>query len=203
MAENNINKLVLAHHADDQIETILMRLVRGSSSIGWSGIQPKREVRGGYAIRPFLPITKAEIIEYANKHALPYEIDESNTSQEYTRNRYRTQLLPFLSKENPAVYEHFKRFSEETSEDFQFLEELASNLLKKNLIQNGKQSTLLLSDFKNEANPLQRRAIHLLLMYLYNDDGRVITVNHIYQIIQMIQSENPSSSIDLPKNSLL
>ncbi|MBF2422837.1 bifunctional tRNA lysidine(34) synthetase TilS/hypoxanthine phosphoribosyltransferase HprT [Listeria welshimeri] len=199
MTENDINKLVLAHHADDQIETILMRLVRGSSSIGWSGIQPKRKVTNGYAIRPFLPITKAEIIQYASKHDLPYEIDESNVSQEYTRNRYRTQLLPFLSKENPAVYDHFNRFSEETSEDFLFLEELANDVLKKNLIQNGKQTTLLLSSFKNEANPLQRRAIHLLLRYLYNDDTRIITVNHIYQIIQMIQSENPSSSIDLPK----
>lgn len=68
----------------------------------------------------FLPITKAEIIDYAQKHELAYEIDESNTSQEYTRNRYRAQLLPFLKQENPAVYSHFERFSEETSEDFQF-----------------------------------------------------------------------------------
>ncbi|HBI7442398.1 TPA: bifunctional tRNA lysidine(34) synthetase TilS/hypoxanthine phosphoribosyltransferase HprT [Listeria monocytogenes] len=198
MAEKKINKLALAHHADDQIETILMRLVRGSASIGWSGIQPKRELKGGQAIRPFLPITKAEIIDYAQKHELAYEIDESNTSQEYTRNRYRAQLLPFLKQENPAVYSHFERFSEETSEDFQFLEALASDLLKKNLIKNGKRTTLLLTNFKNEANPLQRRAIHLLLRYLYSEDASFITVNHIYQIIQMIQSDNPSSSIDLP-----
>ncbi|MBC8844190.1 tRNA lysidine(34) synthetase TilS, partial [Escherichia coli] len=52
MAEKKINKLALAHHADDQIDTILMRLVRGSASIGWSGIQPKRELKGGQAIRP-------------------------------------------------------------------------------------------------------------------------------------------------------
>ncbi|MBC8838477.1 bifunctional tRNA lysidine(34) synthetase TilS/hypoxanthine phosphoribosyltransferase, partial [Escherichia coli] len=69
---------------------------------------------------------------------------------------------------------------------------LASDLLKKNLIKNGKQTTLLLSSFKNEANPLQRRAIHLLLRYPYNEDASFITVNHIYQIIQMIQSDNPS-----------
>ncbi|PWS22104.1 tRNA lysidine(34) synthetase TilS, partial [Enterococcus faecium] len=74
MAEKKINKLALAHHADDQIETILMRLVRGSASIGWSGIQPKRELKGGQASRPFLPITKAEIIDYAQKHELGYEI---------------------------------------------------------------------------------------------------------------------------------
>lgn len=199
MAEENINKLVLAHHADDQIETILMRLVRGSSSIGWSGIQPKRNVRGGHAIRPFLSITKAEIIDYANRHELTYEIDESNSSPEYTRNRYRKEILPFLIKENPAVYAHFERFSEETSEDFRYLEDLASDLLKKNLVKNGEQATLLLTSFKNEANPLQRRAIHLLLRYLYNKDASLITANHIYQIIQMIQSDNPSSSLNLPK----
>lgn len=199
MAKESINKLVLAHHADDQIETILMRLVRGSSSIGWSGIQPKRSMQGGYAIRPFLTITKSEIIEYANKHELAYEIDESNYNPQYTRNRYREEVLPFLTKENPAVYNHFERFSEETSEDFQFLEDLANKLLKKNLIKNVEQTTLLLSSFKNEANPLQRRAIHLLLRYLYNEDASLITANHIYQIIQMIQSDNPSSSLNLPK----
>lgn len=62
MTEKNINKLVLAHHADDQIETILMRLVRGSASIGWSGIQPKRELKGGQAIRPFYQLQKQKLL---------------------------------------------------------------------------------------------------------------------------------------------
>lgn len=117
--------MVVGHHADDQIETILMRLVRGSTGSGFSGMRPVREMRFGQLIRPFLEESKTDILAYAHEHNLPYCVDETNRSPLYTRNRFRENIIPLLRKENPRLYEHFSRFSSENQSDMDFLAELA------------------------------------------------------------------------------
>ncbi|WP_099224495.1 hypoxanthine phosphoribosyltransferase [Listeria costaricensis] len=203
MQEQGYNKLVLAHHADDQIETILMRLVRGSSSTGWSGMAPSRLLPSGQAVRPLLAEPKAALLAYCEQEQISYCVDASNQDPRFTRNRYRADILPFLQRENPAVHEHFNRFSMESRADFEFLEEMAGRIFEQTCILGDECADLAIENLKNEGMPLQRRVIHLLLKYLYKDMPKEITSQQQYQILEMIHRDNPSAELHLSKGLII
>ena len=113
MQKYDIPLLALAHHGDDQIETILMRLTRGTEQEAAAGIRAARPFENGTVIRPFLTVTKDEIEEYNEFHQLKPVYDPTNKMNIYTRNRFRNTILPFLKQENPNVHLHFQRFSEQ------------------------------------------------------------------------------------------
>jgi tRNA(Ile)-lysidine synthase len=92
MKEYNANAIALAHHRDDQIETFFIRLIRGTSLTGLSGMRPKR----GPYVRPLLALSKQEILDYLDNHQIAYLTDPSNISQDYLRNRIRMNVLPAL-----------------------------------------------------------------------------------------------------------
>ena len=88
--------LFTAHHGDDLVETILMRLARGSSLKGYSGISLISK-RGCYnLVRPLLYVTKEDILSYCENNKISYAVDKSNLDNNYTRNRYRNKVLPLL-----------------------------------------------------------------------------------------------------------
>ena len=91
--------VALAHHQDDQAETVLLRLVRGSGSLGLSAMQPKR----GIYVRPFLSFSKQEILTFLKQQHIPYRIDASNAETQYLRNKIRHELLPLLTTYNPRI----------------------------------------------------------------------------------------------------
>ena len=98
--EYNAKYLLTAHHGDDLIETILMRLTRGSTLRGYSGFS-KIVDRGFYKIlRPFIEVTKQELIDYNKKNKIHYFIDETNLEDIHTRNRFRKYIVPELKKES-------------------------------------------------------------------------------------------------------
>ncbi|MBW8351512.1 tRNA lysidine(34) synthetase TilS [Bacillus sp. IITD106] len=201
MEELYANKLAVGQHGDDQIETILMRLVRGSSGISRAGIQVKRSFgKGMELIRPLMGVSKIEIEEYCKAHHLEPRRDLSNDTKKYTRNRFRLDVLPFLKKENPRVIEHFQRFSEEISEDETYLQEMAKEAFKKmcQVYEEG-ELTLDIPSFCQIALPLQRRVIHLILNYLYKQYIPDLTSVHIDAFKQLIKGENPSGRLDFPK----
>lgn len=89
--------IATAHHADDVVETLLHRLLRGSGPRGLASIAPTRILSQNLSlVHPLLSATRADVMTYVEQHGLPYRIDQSNTSERYTRNRIRMQLLPFL-----------------------------------------------------------------------------------------------------------
>ncbi|WP_036100441.1 hypoxanthine phosphoribosyltransferase [Listeria riparia] len=198
MRKYHCQKLVLAHHADDQMETILMRLVRGSSDLGWLGMQAKRDFAHGKLVRPFLPITKEEVVAFCDTEEVPYLEDASNQEDSYTRNRYRKALLPFMKQENGSVHEQFLRFSEETTADFQFLNQLSEQAMLRMVTYGEKEVKLSLTEWKKLAQPLQRRTIHLLLKYLFKDNVSLISAGHIDQIMRLNKETNPSGILHLP-----
>ncbi|WP_088810838.1 MULTISPECIES: hypoxanthine phosphoribosyltransferase [Listeria] len=200
MLESGIQKIALAHHADDQIETILMRLVRGSSGTGLSGIRPMRMLGEGHVIRPFLSVSKKDILAYTSEHKLPFVVDASNEMDNFTRNRFRKHIVPLLEKENVGIAEHFKNFSDETWEDFHFLDEMALSEFEKIAVKEEGFVKIERNAVENMANPLQRRIIHLLLKYLYNNDIQDISKRHIEAIYGVIHGNNPSATLNLPKN---
>lgn len=105
--------LVTAHHADDQMETILMKLVREGNFFSSSGIRLTQPFGNGRLIRPLLATTKEEIIEYSQSQQINYYEDETNASLEMQRNRLRHQVLPLLKKENVKANQHFQQWAQQ------------------------------------------------------------------------------------------
>lgn len=123
-------KILTAHHADDNIETMMMFLLRGTGIHGLTGIPAKN----GRIIRPLLPFTKNAIEEYAKQHALSWVEDSSNLTTKYTRNMIRNRLLPFMYELFPSsrqnLYDNLQRF-----EDAAKLYDQAVSVQKKKLLE--------------------------------------------------------------------
>ncbi len=199
MVKRNADCLALAHHGDDQVETMLMNMVRGTSLSGLSGIPFMRPFSTGHIIRPLLNVTKEEILLYCEKKNIPYRVDPSNTDSKYTRNRFRKHVLPFLKEENRNVHEKFQFLSESVLEDEAYLEQQAEEALENVIVEKcDNQLTLSIEPFLKVAIPLQRRGIHLILNYLYPTSQENIMSNHIKDCLQLIMSDYPSGTLHLP-----
>lgn len=199
MEELELNYLALAHHGDDQIETMLMRISRGSSGAARAGIPFLRPFQNGYIVRPFLCLNRDEIEHYCRENQLAPRHDPSNEKDVYLRNRFRKYVVPFLKRENPHVHEHFQRFSEELQDDEQFLQELA--LQKMSTVCKEKKEGCVTIDIhvlRNMALPLQRRIVQLILNYLYEKRPKSLSAIHIDHFFSLIEGNSPSGSLDFP-----
>lgn len=198
MFKHNLQFLALGHHGDDQVETVLMRLTRGSSGKARAGIPFSRPFGQMVIFRPFLCLTKEDLEEYCKINHLVPRIDPSNEKEYYSRNRFRKNILPFLKEENPAVHEHFQRFSEELRMDEDYLVELTREKLNKVMKKEDSKITIDISSFVQMPMPLQRRAIKLILNYLYKDRPASLSAIHIEKIFSIIRNPHPSGTLDFP-----
>ena len=118
----NCDAIALAHHADDQAETILMRLLRGATSTGLSAMKFRtRSDDYGLLIRPLLRFRKSELETFCRRRNLSPRLDSTNFELDATRNKIRLELLPTLEKFNPALVETLCRFAEVTAEESDFI----------------------------------------------------------------------------------
>lgn len=128
MAREECTLLATAHHLGDQAETVLYRMLRGSGTAGLAGIYPQK----GEVIRPFLSISKGEILEYCRKEQLPYAFDQSNAEPIYVRNKIRLELLPELERNyNPRVQEALGRAAELLRWDEEYLSKVSESAWSK------------------------------------------------------------------------
>ncbi|MDO4251610.1 MAG: tRNA lysidine(34) synthetase TilS [Moraxella sp.] len=136
--------LLLAHHADDQCETVLMRLISGAGLLGLSGIQPWQQRMMGdkriYLLRPWLQQTKAHISDYATHHHLSYVDDPTNDNGDNLRSQLRSQLMPALFAINPKVNVNIARSAELLSQAWQNLEGQIKSALSHCLISTQSQA---------------------------------------------------------------
>jgi tRNA(Ile)-lysidine synthase len=199
MDSEGANKLALAHHGDDQIETLLMRQVRGSY-FGLQGIPVKRPFGRGMIIRPFLGTEKSSILNYCKENDVSYNLDKSNESEAYQRNRFRKHVLPFIKEENSKAHEAFQRQSEWFKEENEFLQSLAEEKLKQAVYQWGKEGIIVnIMSFLEIPIPLQRRAVHLILNYLSLEAAKLVTAKHLAGILTLMNKDSPAGTIHLPK----
>ena len=110
----------LAHHLNDNAETVLMHILRGSGARGATGIR----VQNGKYVRPLLDMTRQQIEQYATEHNVPYVHDKTNDETKYTRNFIRKNILPKLKEVFPAVEQNIVRFAENIAQDNDFLDSL-------------------------------------------------------------------------------
>lgn len=122
--------VVLAHHADDQAETVLHHILRGTGISGLRGIPRSRQlVEGVTLIRPMLDIRRAEIIDYLHEISQEFRIDHTNSESQFTRNRIRNELLPSLRKDfNPQFETALLRLSQQAGEYQQLVDSIVDGL---------------------------------------------------------------------------
>ena len=190
------NYLMTAHHGDDLMETILMRLVRGSTLRGYAGF--KREVDKGsyFLVRPLISVSKQELLDYDVKMGIPYVIDSSNHKDKYTRNRYRKYVLPFLKQENPNVNEKFLKFSLMLEEYADFIDRQVDRVFT-SVYHDGYLDipVFLTLDFL-----LQSRVLYRILEEVYQDDINSVNDRHIQLFNQLIFSHKKNAYIMLPNH---
>lgn len=104
MGRHHAAVLLTAHHADDQAETVLMKLIRGGQLTQLQGILPEQPFAAGKLVRPLLPFSKEQIRTYAHEQQLTWYEDATNQNNDVLRNRIRHQVIPALKQENPAFF---------------------------------------------------------------------------------------------------
>ncbi len=132
--------IALAHHADDQAETVLLRLIRGAGITGLRGMQPLSPhpfAPGLYLIRPLLQVTRAEVLAYCAARQLQPRFDETNDTPDHTRNRIRHELLPLLEQYNPGIRAVLARLADTAAADAEIVEHAAEQALSQVMCRNG------------------------------------------------------------------
>lgn len=115
--ENSANRVLLAHHQDDQIETFFLQLLRGSGIFGLGGMHSERNG----IIRPFLNLRKEELLDFALENKLQWREDRSNQENKYKRNQFRNQIIPQLVESNPNLIESIRTIQEVFREEQQLI----------------------------------------------------------------------------------
>lgn len=188
----NAKILLTAHHGDDLIETILMRLTRGSNLSGYIGIKMINKNDEYKILRPLLSTTKDNILDYLNKNNIPYRIDKTNEELEHTRNKYRHYILPFLKKENKKVHEKYLKFSKELIEYDNFVNTYIRN---NNFIVD---NSIIINKIKGESDFIKRKALELLIKEIQKDDIFDISDEQMKNLMKLYTLDN--KEIDLNNN---
>ncbi|WP_088008446.1 tRNA lysidine(34) synthetase TilS [Indiicoccus explosivorum] len=190
MTAATADKLATAHHADDQLETLLMNGLRGSLHTGTFGIPITRPFAGGQLIRPLLGVSRESIENYAGSSGIRFRQDSSNFSEKYTRNRIRSKLIPALKEEEPEAAVRAARTAAELQEDQAFLNGEAEKKLKQLLRMDGDSYLISARAFRTVPSALQKRMLPLLLKYLYPKEFVQPTVQLAEQMREVMLSSS-------------
>lgn len=192
------NYLMTAHHGDDLMETILMRIVRGSNLNGYSGFKPIVDMDNYKIVRPLVTYTKKELEDYDIENNVKYYIDSSNSKDKYTRNRFRKYMLPFLKSEDKDVHLKFLKFSKSLEDAYRFIDKTKNNAIKRCII----DDKIMIDKFLLEDEFIQREILYYILSDFYQDDLILIGDRHIDNILKLINSNRANAYINLPNDVL-
>ena len=194
----NSKYLFTAHHGDDLIETVIMRLIRSSSLKGYSAFSEITEKKDYKIYRPLITKTKEEIFNYVKNNNLPYAIDKTNDSDFFTRNRIRKYILPRLKEENKNVHLKFLEFSKTLNETEKYLKKQTEKALSKIYI----AKKIDINSFKKEDLLVQKRIIHHILNETYKENIAKIKDVHVNNILSTVKNSTSNSKINLPDNKI-
>ena len=181
--DGDCDKVFLAHHEDDQAETVLMRIIRGTGIKGLSGMQ--KETRG--YVRPLLDVSKAEMLDFQKRYDVPYVVDETNFENDKTRNLIRNEIMPLMNRAGDATGS-LNRLSRIAADTEEFLSTLDLPLEK--------SAGVVKIDVKN--NPpafLLKRAIRSAFSALGVDKD--VEERHVLIILDLLNKEN-GAGVDMP-----
>ncbi len=198
--EMNGNKIVLAHHQDDQVETILFKIARGNHINGYLGMKNSLVLENHIkVIRPFLNVKKNDIIEYCQENNVPYAIDSSNLMNKYTRNHIRNQIIPLFKEIQPDFNHKIIQFQEQLAEVDDFLKQNTKMLLKEMII-SAEQDRIILD--LNKLKTIHIALIRYILLEVVNellDHSFDLTYEKIKNLLNIIYNGKPNVTFDLGK----
>ncbi len=180
-----MDRVATAHTGDDDIETVLMRLTRGTGLRGLCGIPPTR----GKLIRPLLELTRADIEAYNAENGVPHREDSSNSSDDYTRNRIRHAVVPVLRELNPAL--SVAGMTRLLRRDEEYLDGLARAFIRENSIVDALPAPEVLA----LPYPVASRVIRDFC-------GGELTRDHVDRVLDLMRSPDPSAKLDIPGSRL-
>ncbi len=190
------DKIALGHHADDQAETMLMRIIQGAGSEGLSGIPVKREKY----IRPLIETGRAQIKAYLGVHKISYRDDASNFSDKYLRNRIRLELLPLLKqKYNPAISSNLIRLAEILQADNECLADHVNTLLPELAGIDKEKISIDLRKFNAESISIRRYLLRTAIEKI-KGDLRHINFKHIQELVELALGNLGHKQLNLPKH---
>jgi len=199
VAEKINSQLILtAHHRDDQVETVLMRFVRGNSLEELTGISTKRTSGEHQVLRLLLPYSKEMIIDYATEHAIPWRDDESNWSTLYTRNRFRHEIIPRLKQENPAFEQHVYDFSKDMEDLLKVAAPVIEEELARSFIITIERIEIDLETFSAKNHSFKKIVLRNAFKKWHGQSAYALSRGHIDQLLEWFQTGGPNTYLDLP-----
>lgn len=183
MKKTNSNKIGIAHNKNDKVETIIMHLLRGSGLSGLKGIEPMRDNR---YIRPLIECERLEIEQYCEENNLQPRIDKTNFENEYTRNKIRNIVIPYIKQEfNPNIIETINRFSELILEEDEYLCKITEETYHNIFISRNQQEIILdLKKFNMQEIVIKKRLILYTIKQLKGSTQGIEKI-HIQDIIKL------------------
>jgi len=198
--EFRLEKVALGHNKDDQAETVLMRILRGTGLLGLAAIQPKRGINGLEIIRPLINIERREIERYLkNKRIVPV-VDKTNLKEVFFRNRIRNFLLPELARYNPNIKEILANMAKHAGSDYDFLLTKAKRRLKALAISVSRNRVNLDLAGLLRCHPAMFRLVLRLAYSHVKGDTRRLSFRHLEELEALAFTRPLGSVVDLPKN---
>jgi tRNA(Ile)-lysidine synthase len=190
--------LLTGHHGDDQTETILMRILRGTSLKGLIGIQDDTTHNSMRLLRPLLGCSKNEILSYLEENKLEYRVDASNAKNDFTRNYLRNEVLPKIEKEFNNPHIKFQSLSRSIEEVSNFIDEFELEYYFKHC------EIKINWDYYIELHPfMQKEILRRALRDLYKEEISTINNNHIEDLVRVLAMDKKEYSYNLPNKMVM
>ncbi len=193
----NANYLLTAHHGDDLTETVLMRITRGSNLKGYIGFKEESDWENIKLLRPLIRRTKKYLEQYNIENNIPYRIDKTNYSDEYTRNRYRNEIIPLLKKEDENIHLKYLKLSTELNKYYQFVKELVKKE-EKNIVDD--DGNIIVSKLINLPSLYQEVLIGEMIADIQLNDYLPLNDSLFNDMLNVIKSSKTNALINLPNN---
>lgn len=192
MAKHKIEVLATAHNANDNLETLIFNIARGTGLGGMCGIPDSRPVSHGIVIRPMLAMEKSDILEYCRAHSLTFVTDNTNTDTDYARNLIRAQIVPIMQSVNSGAVRNASRMCQNLREDSRCLEEMAKQFVEAH----GDGYAIELRNICNAPASTVNRA--LIRIYGELSGGITLEQAHVNALRELAERAVAHSSVSLP-----
>ena len=198
LKRTNSNKIAIAHNINDKIETIIMHLLRGSGLSGLKGIEP---IRDNKFIRPLIECERSEIEQYCEKYELNPRIDKTNFENEYTRNKIRNIVIPYIKQEfNPNIVQTLSRLSDVAIEEIKYISKQTQKIYQQILIEKeDRQIILNLKKFNEQEKIIKSQLILLTTKQLLGSTQGIEKI-HIEDIIKLCSNNVGNKYLTPNKN---
>ena len=193
LAKRSAQRIATAHTLNDQAETVIMRLIRGSGSRGLAGIRPSV----GNIIRPLINVTKLEAREYLQSKGVSWREDSTNSSNEFLRNRIRNELIPLLESYNPAIEQVLSRVAAVCAAEADFISAEAERKFKElaRVVDEG-----VLGDTEKllREPPAIRFSVMRKSILAVKGDLNSVSAKHLFSMDEVMRSGESSAEVNLP-----